>query len=65
MTYRSEAQKEHRRKMQHERYMRNRESILAQQKEYRETHRDEIRERHRAWRCKRTVEKLRQFYSKT
>ena len=43
----------------HERYL---EKILAQQKQYRETHRDEIRERHRRWRHERTVKKLREIY---
>jgi len=48
----------------HERYMENREKILAYQKEYRETHREEIRERHKRWRMERTVKKIRQHYQK-
>ena len=42
-----EERKEHRRQQQHERYLRNRDRILAQQREYRETHKEEIRERRR------------------
>lgn len=48
----------------HERYMENRDDILAKQKIYRETHREEIRERHKRWRMERTVKKLRQQYKK-
>jgi hypothetical protein len=33
--------------MEHQRYMRNREDILAKQKVYRETHKEKIRERRR------------------
>lgn len=36
-----------RKKRDHERYIENREKILAKQKAYRETHKDEIRERRR------------------
>lgn len=43
----TEAQKEHRRQVQHERYMRKREEILAHQKIYRETHKEEIKARRR------------------
>ena len=39
----TEAQKERRRQVQHERYMRKREEILAKQKVYRETHKEEIK----------------------
>lgn len=46
----------------HERYMANRERIRAQQKEYYLKHKDEILERHRQWRNRRTVEKLREVY---
>lgn len=62
MVYRSEAWKQHRREVQHARYIRKREEILAYQKRYREEHREMIRERQRQWRSKRTVEKLRQLY---
>ena len=40
---RTEAQREHRRQVQHERYIRKREEILAKQKVYRETHKEEIK----------------------
>ena len=53
---------ERRKRLQHERYMLKRDEILAYQKKYRETHREEINERHRRWRMARTVEKLRQYY---
>jgi hypothetical protein len=62
MTYHSEEWHAHRRKMQHERYIRKREEILAYQKQYRETHREEINERHRRWRMEKTVAKLREIY---
>ena len=39
----TEAQKERRRQVQHERYIRKREEILAKQKVYRETHKEEIK----------------------
>ena len=39
----TEAQKERRRQVQHERYVRKREEILAKQKVYRETHKEEIK----------------------
>ena len=39
---RTEAQREHRRQVQHERYIRKREEILAKQKVYRDTHKAEI-----------------------
>ena len=42
--------------------MANRERIRAQQKEYYLSHKDEILERHRQWRNRRTVEKLREVY---
>jgi hypothetical protein len=42
--------------------MANRERIRAQQKEYYLAHKDEILERHRQWRNRRTVEKLREVY---
>jgi hypothetical protein len=48
----------------HERYMADRERILAQQKVYRQTHREEILERHRQWRNRQTVEKLRKIYGR-
>jgi hypothetical protein len=38
----TEAQREHRRQVQHARYVRKREEILAKQKVYRDTHKDEI-----------------------
>ena len=40
--------KRDRREKDHERYLRNREAILAYQKEYRATHREEIKARRRA-----------------
>ena len=42
-----EERKEHRRQQQHERYLRKREAILAQQKAYRDTHKAEIKARRR------------------
>ena len=42
-----EERKEQRRQQQHERYLRKREAILAQQKAYRDTHKAEIKERRR------------------
>ena len=39
----TEEQKEHRRQVQHDRYIRKREEILARQKVYRETHKEEIK----------------------
>lgn len=56
---------ERRKRMQHERYLRKRDEILAHQKLYREAHREEIRERQRQWRSDRTVEKLRAIYQTT
>lgn len=38
----TDEQREHRRQVQHERYMRKREEILAKQKVYRDTHKAEI-----------------------
>ena len=38
----NDEQREHRRQVQHERYMRKREEILAKQKVYRDTHKAEI-----------------------
>ena len=46
----------------HERYLEKRDEILAYQKRYRETHREEIKERQKRWRMERTVKKLRQQY---
>lgn len=43
----TEAQREHRRQVQHARYLRKREEILAQQKIYRETHKEEIKAKRR------------------
>lgn len=39
----TEEQKEHRRQVQHDRYIRKREEILARQKVYRDTHKEEIK----------------------
>lgn len=39
----TEKQKEHRRQVQHDRYIRKREEILARQKVYRDTHKEEIK----------------------
>jgi len=39
----TEAQREHRRQVQHARYHRKRDEILAKQKVYRETHKEEIK----------------------
>lgn len=43
----TEAQREHRRQVQHARYIRKREEILAQQKVYRDTHKEEIKSKRR------------------
>ena len=42
-----EERKARRKYMEHQRYLRNREDILAKQKVYRETHKEQIRERRR------------------
>jgi hypothetical protein len=39
----TEEKKEHRRQVQHDRYIRKREEILARQKVYRDTHKEEIK----------------------
>lgn len=44
---RTEAQREHRRQVQHERYMRKRVEIRAYQKNYYETHKEEIKAKRR------------------
>jgi hypothetical protein len=43
----TEAKREHRRQVQHARYLRKRDEILAQQKIYRETHKEEIKAKRR------------------
>ena len=43
----TEAQRERRRQVQHERYMRKRVEIRAYQKNYYETHKEEIKAKHR------------------
>ena len=43
----TEEQRERRRQMQHDRYVRKREEILAYQKQYRETHKEEIKAKRR------------------
>ena len=43
----TEEQREHRRQIQHDRYLRNHDKILAQQKIYRETHKEEIKAKRR------------------
>ena len=43
----TEEQRERRRQMQHARYVRKREEILAYQKQYRETHKEEIKAKRR------------------
>lgn len=44
----------------HERYIENREAILAKQKVYRETHKEEIRKRRR----ERIIENIRNYYAR-
>lgn len=43
----TEAKREHRRQVQHASYLRKREEILAKQKVYRETHKEEIKAKRR------------------
>lgn len=43
----TEAKREHRRQVQHARYIRKRDEILAKQKVYRETHKEEIKDKRR------------------
>jgi hypothetical protein len=43
----TEAKREHRRQVQHARYLRKRDEILAKQKVYRETHKEEIKDKRR------------------
>ena len=43
----TEAKREHRRQVQHARYLRKRDEILAKQKVYRETHKEEIKAKRR------------------
>lgn len=43
----TEAKREHRRQVQHARYLRKRDEILAKQKVYREAHKEEIKAKRR------------------
>ncbi len=56
-----EERQEHRRQMEHARYLRNRTKILEQQRVYRETHKEEIRERRRKRNFERVYGRIKQY----